>query len=330
MLINTAAGRGMSTLTTTQALEPGMHLAEPICWKGQTLVGAGAKLSPRAVAVVKMRRPHAMVRVVDRSVDAFIEFDDDFAMRSLADEVRQHVGIMLTRMGRLIQADKAIAHADIDPLVRLVPKLLGTLRRNRLRSVLPMHTYGAENYLAEHAGNGFVLAVAITLSLRDFVVAERERLTADRMFDFRALADPTPLGLALTLMDLGMFELESVTKRPGPLEPEELDRVRCHPQRSSALLPRTLSPLAHAIIRTHHEEMDGGGYPKGLGRERLHVFSRIARAVDAFDAGIAPRPYHAAKHPARVIWEMAVSPIHTAFDHRIVAHGAFELQELRP
>jgi putative two-component system response regulator len=46
-----------------------------------------------------------------------------------------------------------------------------------------------------------------------------------------------------------------------------------------------------AIVRSHHERWDGGGYPDGKRGEEIPLAARIVAVADAFQAMIEPRPY---------------------------------------
>ncbi|HEX9860500.1 MAG TPA: HD domain-containing phosphohydrolase, partial [Nitrospirota bacterium] len=51
---------------------------------------------------------------------------------------------------------------------------------------------------------------------------------------------------------------------------------------------------SRAIIKTHHEHVDGSGYPLGLKGEEIPLGGRILAAVDAFHAMTSDRPYREA------------------------------------
>ncbi len=55
------------------------------------------------------------------------------------------------------------------------------------------------------------------------------------------------------------------------------------------------------IAAQHHERMDGKGYPKGLGADRIHIGARIVAAADVFDALTAPRYYKPAYPLAKTL-----------------------------
>jgi HD-GYP domain-containing protein (c-di-GMP phosphodiesterase class II) len=49
------------------------------------------------------------------------------------------------------------------------------------------------------------------------------------------------------------------------------------------------------IVRHHHENFDGSGYPDGLKNTDIPLFSRIISLTDNYDAMAASRPYHKAR-----------------------------------
>ena len=58
------------------------------------------------------------------------------------------------------------------------------------------------------------------------------------------------------------------------------------------LAPLGVDPRIADVIRQHHEDYDGGGYPSGLRGEEISPWARIVRALDSLAALIADRPYH--------------------------------------
>jgi HD-GYP domain-containing protein (c-di-GMP phosphodiesterase class II) len=85
---------------------------------------------------------------------------------------------------------------------------------------------------------------------------------------------------------------DAVLRKPGSLKPEEWLLVRQHPEIGRELV-RRLDFLgdAAAIVLSHHERYDGGGYPEGLSGEEIPLGARIFAVVDTFDAVTSDRPY---------------------------------------
>ncbi|RPJ78132.1 MAG: HD-GYP domain-containing protein, partial [Acidobacteria bacterium] len=99
------------------------------------------------------------------------------------------------------------------------------------------------------------------------------------------------------LHDIGKIGTsETVLHKPGTLTKEEFDQITKHP----LLGEKMLSPLAHdspdvlRIVRSHHERLDGRGYPDGLSGDQAPLPARIVSVVDVFDALTTNRPYRRA------------------------------------
>ena len=95
------------------------------------------------------------------------------------------------------------------------------------------------------------------------------------------------------LHDIGKIAVkESILLKPGKLTDEEMAHIRMHPSRGFDICAplKSLEPCL-PIIRSHHERMDGKGYPDGLKGEEIPMVARVAAVADAFDAMTTDRPY---------------------------------------
>ena len=101
---------------------------------------------------------------------------------------------------------------------------------------------------------------------------------------------------AALLHDIGKLAVpEHILSKPGPLTPEEFQKVRLHPQVGAAIISAVPFPYPVApLILCHHERWDGNGYPNGLKGEEIPLGARILSVVDYFDAMTSDRPYHKA------------------------------------
>jgi diguanylate cyclase (GGDEF)-like protein/putative nucleotidyltransferase with HDIG domain len=98
------------------------------------------------------------------------------------------------------------------------------------------------------------------------------------------------------LHDIGKIEIDtSILNKSGALDPEEWKCMMSHPVRGSEMLKPMVSFLPVVpIIRAHHENYDGSGYPDGRRGEDIPMMSRIIRIADSFDAMTTNRPYRKA------------------------------------
>ncbi|MBI1987809.1 MAG: diguanylate cyclase [Nitrospinae bacterium] len=85
---------------------------------------------------------------------------------------------------------------------------------------------------------------------------------------------------------------DAILHKKEKLEEEEWKMIRTHPTMGEAILKHidTLDRVL-PIIRHHHEDYEGGGYPDGICQEEIPLEARILRVADAYDAMISPRPY---------------------------------------
>ncbi|OMF38835.1 phosphohydrolase [Paenibacillus sp. FSL H8-0548] len=103
------------------------------------------------------------------------------------------------------------------------------------------------------------------------------------------------LSLAATLHDVGKVKLPlEVLNKPGKLNEVEFQLIKKHTILGYELLKGTtgLSMRIARVALQHHEREDGKGYPLGLKKENIDLFSSIVAVADIFHAMSSRRPYH--------------------------------------
>jgi putative nucleotidyltransferase with HDIG domain len=128
------------------------------------------------------------------------------------------------------------------------------------------------------------------------------------------------LRLGAELHDIGKIGTrEEVLNKPGPLTPEEFRHITEH----TVLGERILAPLAREtprvlrIVRSHHERLNGTGFPDGLAGEAIPLEARVVAVADAFDAMTTNRTYRALRTPG-VAFDELRRCAGDQFDARIV------------
>ncbi len=83
-----------------------------------------------------------------------------------------------------------------------------------------------------------------------------------------------------------------ILDKPGKLDDEEWVSMRAHAMNTQNILSRisAMSDLA-PIVASHHERLDGNGYPSGLQADAISLETRIITISDFYDALTADRPY---------------------------------------
>jgi putative nucleotidyltransferase with HDIG domain len=180
----------------------------------------------------------------------------------------------------------------------------------------------------ESANLSFATALVATLDARDrytaghsAAVAIYARDVAERMGlnqDQQRLVHVAGL-----VHDVGKIGLTAgLLEKPGALTLEERRQMEKHSEIGQRILENVddYAEIA-AIVRHHHERVDGGGYPDGLEGSQIPLLSRIISVADAYNAMTSDRPYRDAM-PSRVARLRLAQAVGTQFDTSVVA--AFE------
>jgi putative two-component system response regulator len=124
---------------------------------------------------------------------------------------------------------------------------------------------------------------------------------------------------AANLHDVGQIVInDRIMEKPFTFTPEERGIVRSHPVIGEQIIePIESLRAARPLIRSHHEQMDGGGYPDGLRGENIPLLARMLCIADAFDGMTSERPYRPAMTKSRAAEELT-SAAGRQFDPELV------------
>jgi putative nucleotidyltransferase with HDIG domain len=123
--------------------------------------------------------------------------------------------------------------------------------------------------------------------------------------------------------DVGKIGLPAgLLEKPGALTLDERRQMEQHPAIGERILQKVddYGEIA-AIVRHHHERMDGLGYPDRLEGTEIPLLSRVISVADAYNAMTSDRPYRDAM-PSRVARLRLAQAVESQFDTSVVA--AFE------
>lgn len=144
------------------------------------------------------------------------------------------------------------------------------------------------------------------LNITDQIIAERDSFLIQhhRRMGKMSMRYAENLGLETTqssllyigcrLHDIGkMCITAEILDKPRKLTMAEYAVVKQHTEIGNYLLePLQMDHRIRDIVRFHHENYDGSGYPSGLQGKRIPFLARITRILDSFDALTMQRPYH--------------------------------------
>jgi putative nucleotidyltransferase with HDIG domain len=172
---------------------------------------------------------------------------------------------------RLAQAEKLL---DGDPQDVGVESLISL---SELLEARDSRTYGHSQRVTRHAER-----IASTMGLSAGEVAKVR--TASALHDIGKLHTP-----------------RSILNKPGRLTDAEFELIKRHPVDGAAMAAGIGDPDITAMIRHHHERLDGRGYPEGLSGEEIPLGARIIAVADTFDAITSNRTYRRAAHHKRAL-----------------------------
>jgi diguanylate cyclase (GGDEF)-like protein/putative nucleotidyltransferase with HDIG domain len=106
-------------------------------------------------------------------------------------------------------------------------------------------------------------------------------------------AEIAALKAGALLHDVGKLAVPAhIINKPGRLTPAEFEKMKIHTTVGAQILSRIDFPYpVTPIVRHHHEQWDGLGYPDGLKGEQIPLTARIISVVDCFDSVREDRPF---------------------------------------
>ena len=159
---------------------------------------------------------------------------------------------------------------------------------------------GTEQFSAERQAKALE-QLAASLEARDLHthghsrrVARYATMIAKRMG--LAKGEVARIRAAAAIHDVGKIETPiALLHKSGRLTEAEFEVIKRHAVDGARMVARVGDHELTAIVRHHHERLDGTGYPDGLSGARIPLGARIIAVADTFDAITSERPYRPAK-----------------------------------
>jgi HD-GYP domain-containing protein (c-di-GMP phosphodiesterase class II) len=130
-----------------------------------------------------------------------------------------------------------------------------------------------------------------------------ERLAAQHALRSEQIHEVYFAGL---MHDIGKIGVDDwVLRKTTPLTEPERDCIRKHPDIGASILRgiKQMRDIVPAVL-SHHERIDGGGYPNGLRGDQIPLIARIVCLADSFDAMTSRRSYRDARTLDQAIEEI--------------------------
>ena len=151
----------------------------------------------------------------------------------------------------------------------------------------------------EHLYHATVQTLAIAVDAKDQAThghirrVQRHTIALARTLGIHDEVEIKALEAASLLHDVGKLAVpDYVLNKPGALSRAEFERIKVHAGKGAEILTAVNFPYPVVpIVRHHHEQWNGRGYPDGLSGEAIPLGARILTVVDCFDAVTSDRPY---------------------------------------
>jgi len=290
----------MPLLMPCEDLQPGMQLNEAFMFHGRVMLTGKKILTGSDVDILRRQYPDTTLKVSDPILYSLAEFENGSQDRELAANVTYPIRSIMADVQRKFGQHTNLSGVDFSRIKNTVASVIEFLTNNPVSTAQINRTASIPGYPSKHAGNVFYLSMLLGAALSN-------NPASSPAMDLR------PLGLGAIFFDTAMTKVPHFFDERYQLTAADFEYIREHPRTGAEMLPDTLPPLAKQVVRGHHETCDGTG-PESWTMEQQHLFVRIVRICDAFDAATSNQFFRATKSPVRVLWEMSYGPYRHCYD----------------
>jgi putative nucleotidyltransferase with HDIG domain len=236
--------------------------------------------APDQIALLTENLTASMARVPARdptSLEAELT-----AAKAVYSEAKSAIGSVLDHLRRG-------GALDVPHLQSVVGSMVNSVFRNRDAMSWLASMKSKDEYLYSHSLSSSVWALAFGRHLG----LDKETLAL--------------VGTGAILLDIGKTRVPTeLLKKPGKLSDPERQLIRAHVDHGVKLI-EAASDIDRRIVEmiaTHHERLNGDGYPHQLKGDEIPLLGRVAAIVDCYDAMISQRSYATAKSTYDAVREL--------------------------
>lgn len=280
-------------LILTENLKEDMELAKPIYENGNILLNKGVK------NLYKYKDKLMSLGIKHLYVEDKYSYDIEIN-EAIKDSTRRNGKRIVTNTFEKIK--DGFLDLNTSELKNVVEDITEQLVLNEDVLLNLVSLKSTSNYTYEHSVNVSVICIALGKILG---------YSKNELFK---------LGMGGMLHDVGKTLIpEEILNKPDRLTDHEYQIIKKHPELGFNYLQKidSISPLSRIVVYSHHERVDGSGYPRGLKGDEIHEFARVAAIADVFDALTSDRVYRD-KWPTYKAAEYIMNNTEKLFDYQLV------------
>ncbi len=221
-------------------------------------------------------RPTPTANANNSALQVEDEYSDAREVHNLAQET-------VTRMFEEIRLGGQI---DAGKVKTAVNNTVDSILRNPDASIWLTRIRAKDEHTAQHSMNVAALSI---------VMGKAMGMSAKELED---------LGVCAMLHDVGKTSLPTeLINKEGSLTEEEWELMKKHPKFGRDILVSTISVYSGAadVAYSHHERVDGKGYPRGLTSDEIPLYAQIVAIAEAYDTITTKQVYREARSPSEAL-----------------------------
>ncbi len=191
---------------------------------------------------------------------------------------------------------------DVAAVKVVVKECVESILRNPAAMLWLARIKNSDHYTAEHSLRVSILSIALGKEL-GIPLYQLEQI-----------------GVCGMLHDVGKIKVPNeILNKPGALTAEELRIMQSHAAEGRKLLMsnQQITPATVDVAYSHHERLDGKGYPRGLDASRIPYFAKVIAVADSYDAINSDRVYSKGKSSLESL-RILLDAVNCHFDEAIV------------
>jgi HD-GYP domain-containing protein (c-di-GMP phosphodiesterase class II) len=211
----------------------------------------------------------------------------------------------------------------LEKMDSLIEEMIEMISKNKEASMYLDILNNESPYLLKHSVNISFLTLCMFVhnrKLREIIRCKEKGIGRYLTNQLEKHSDIKNLCMSCLMHDIGKILCFEVINENREFAKEDIawEKIKLHPRIGHDMLfGKNIDSQVLLGIKYHHENFNGTGYPYGIKGHKIHIYSRIIRIVDSYDAATSVRPGKIVKEPTELLDELkTLSDMH--YDREIV------------